>query len=144
MRRRSIGAVLVAVGLLGGLASCGSGESKEQKALNQVCDARADIQKQVNELSSLTASTATVDGIKSSVSAIGSDLTKIKDATPQLNEQRKKEVQSATQAFEGEVSSTINGLTSTTSLSQAGSQIQSSAQKLAQSFKQALAPISCS
>ena len=138
-----IGAVSIAVCSVLGLVACGSGESKEQKALNQVCDARADIQKQINELSSLTATTATVDGIKGNASAISSDLTKIKDAQPQLNEQRKKEVQSATQAFEADVSSTINGLTSTTSLGSARSQIQTSAQKLAQSFKQTLAPINC-
>jgi len=141
---RLIGAVSIAIGLMLGLVACGSGQSKEEKALNQVCDARADIQKQINELSSLTVTTATVDGVKGNVDAIKSDLTKIKDATPDLTEQRKKEVQSATQTFETEVSSTINGLTSSTSLAQARAQIESSAKKLAQSFKQTLAPISCS
>ena len=88
-------ALLVAAGLA--LASCG--ESDEEKALNQVCDARADIQKQVNELSSLTLSTATVDGIKGNLSAIENDLKEIKDAEGNLNDQRKQEVQAANQAF---------------------------------------------
>ena len=39
----------------------GCGEADEEKAQNQVCDARADIDKQVNELAALAAATATTE-----------------------------------------------------------------------------------
>src|SRR5436190_19297839 len=70
------------------LAVAGCGESKEDKAKKQVCSARADLQKQVNELSSLTLATATVNGVKDSVNAITNDLKKIKDAQRDLNAAR--------------------------------------------------------
>ena len=58
-------------------------------------------------------------------------------------DRRKKEVESATQTFGAEVESTIRGLGSSVSLSEAQSQIKSSAQKLVNSFNQNLAPIDC-
>ena len=56
----SIAAVLIA--LLAALALGACGESKEDKAKSTVCDARADISKEVDQLTGLTASTVTVDG----------------------------------------------------------------------------------
>ena len=58
------------------VAACGDAKSSQEKAQNQVCDARADIQKQVNELTSLTFSTATTDGVKKNLQAIQKDLGK--------------------------------------------------------------------
>ena len=133
-------ALLVATGLA--LASCG--ESDEEKALNQVCDARADIEKQVNELSSLTLTTATVDGIKGNLNAIENDLKEIKDAEGDLNDQRKQEVQAANQAFSEQVQTVVKDLGTSTSISGAQSQLQSSLQQLSQSYKQTLEPIDCS
>jgi hypothetical protein len=139
-----IPALLLVVGLGPAAVGCGNGESAEEKAMNQVCDARADIEKQVNEVKALTVSTATVDGIKGNISAIENDLTDIKDAEGQLNEQRKQEVQSATQTFETQVESVAKNLLSSVSLSGAQSQLQSSLQQLAKSYQETLAPIDCS
>jgi hypothetical protein len=61
-----------------GLAACG--QSAADKAKSQVCSARADINKQIDYLKGLTLQTATTTGIKNSLTAIGNDLTKIKDA----------------------------------------------------------------
>src|SRR5262245_22824778 len=105
---RAVPVVALAAVLALGAVACG--ESKEEKALDQVCDARADIQKNINELSSLTATTATVDGIKKNVSAIQDDLGKIKDAQPDLSPSRKQQVQAATDTFQSDVSSTVNSL----------------------------------
>ena len=78
------------------LAGCG-GESAEDKAQSSVCDARADIQKQVDELDGLTAATVTLDGVKGNLDAISSDLKQIKDAQGDLSGDRKNEVDQAWQ-----------------------------------------------
>jgi chromosome segregation ATPase len=139
---RWISAVALAVLTLV-VTGCGSDESDSEKALNQVCDARADIQKQVNELSNLTAATITVDGVKANVSAIQKDLGEIEDAQDELDDQRKKEVQSANDAFSSQVQSIVNDLGTSLSISGAKSQLQSALQQLANSYEQTLASISC-
>ena len=44
-------------------AAIGCGESDEERAQNEVCDARNDIQKRVNSLAGLTPSTVTADKV---------------------------------------------------------------------------------
>ena len=95
--------LLVAGLLLIAAATVGCGESDEEKAQTQVCDARADLKKQVDELAGLTAGTATVDGVEANLNAIEDDLNQIKDARGDLNEDRRQEVESATQEFTSEV-----------------------------------------
>ena len=125
--RFAIAAVLAA--LL--LASAGCGESKQDKAKKQVCSARSDLQKNVNELSSLTISTASVNGIKDNVNAITNDLKKIKDAQGNLNAARKAQVQQATQEFESQLSSIAKSIGGTTSLSSAATQLRKGRLQLA-------------
>ena len=125
------------------LAGCG-GQSKEDKAKSQVCDARSDISKQVNELSSLTLASASVDGIKQNVKAIQDDLGKIKDAQSDLTPQRKQQVQSANAAFTQQVKSIASNVGQGLSLSEAGTQIKTAASQLATSYKQTLGKIDCS
>ena len=138
------GAVLTCLAAALLLVFAGCGESKEDKAKKQVCSARSDLQKQVNELSSLTISTATVDGVKSNVDAITNDLKQIKDAQSNLSADRKAQVQQATQEFESQVKSIGQSLGSGTSLSGAASQLQSAAKQLASSYKQTLGKVDCS
>src|ERR1700749_258257 len=94
------------------LVACG-GQSKEQKATSQVCDARADIAKQVDTLKNLTVSTATTSQIKTSLNAIKDDLGKIKDAQGDLNPQRKSQLQQANEAFATQIKSIGSSLLST-------------------------------
>ena len=89
--KRPLAVLLLLAAAVVGLTACG--QSSQDKAKSQVCDARADISKQVNELKGLTLSTATVDGVKKNVQAIQDDLGKIKDAQGNLNADRKKQVQ---------------------------------------------------
>ena len=70
-------ALLLLLAAAVGLTACG--QSSEDKAKSQVCDARADISKNVNELTGLTLATASVDGVKKNVQAIQDDLGKIKE-----------------------------------------------------------------
>ena len=61
--------VAVALAIGGG---CG-GQSEESKANDDVCSAKADIQKQVTSLQGMTASTFTVDAVTSDLKAIETD-----------------------------------------------------------------------
>ena len=132
--------VLVAAALA--LAACG--ESTQDKAQTQVCDARADIQRQVSDLSSLTLATASVDGVQSKLKAIRSSLQKIADAQGDLNAERKQQVQAANQAFRTQLSSIVSGLGNNLSLATAATKLKDAASKLADSYRQTLGRVDCS
>jgi hypothetical protein len=139
------GKPLVAIGLLLGvlvLASCG--ESDQEKAKAQVCDARSDISKQVKALGELTLSVNALSEAKTGLEAIGKDLTTIKDAQPNLEPARKEQVQAATRTFEAQISSILSELTSKPSLGKLEAQLKSSLTQLAGSYEKALAPLNCS
>jgi hypothetical protein len=137
-------ALLVAGLLLIAATAVGCGESDAEKAQTQVCDARADLKKQVDALAALTPATATADGVKANLDAIEKDLKQMKDAQGDLNEDRKQQVESATQEFSSEVDAVASGLRSDLSLSGAQSKLQASGQQLKSSYEQALARIDCS
>jgi hypothetical protein len=121
----------------------GCGESDADKAQTQVCDARADLNKQVDKLASLTPTTATVDGVSGALDAIEDDLTQISDAQGDLNDERKEEVESANQQFSAQLETVANDLGSNLSLSGAKAQVESAGKKLASSYQQTFASINC-
>ena len=135
--------LLVVVVLVPALALAACGQSAADKAKSQVCSARADINKQIDYLKGLTLQTATTTGVKNSLKAIGDDLTKIKDAQPQLNAERKQQVQSANQAFRAELESVVNNIGTNLSISNAEAQLKTAVQQLAQSYQQTFAAINC-
>ena len=138
--------VLAAAGALA-LGGCGGGSSsssKQDDAKATVCDARADISKNVNELKGLTLSSATVDGVKKNVQAIQDDLGKIKDAQSNLNGARKQQVQAANEAFTQQVKTIASSVGSSLSLSDAGTQLKTAASQLAASYQQTLGKVDCS
>lgn len=124
------------------LGACG-GQSKSDKAKNTVCDARADINKQVNELKALTPSTVTVDGVQKNLKAISDDLSKIAGAQSDLSGDRKQQVQDANKAFTTQVKDIAGSLGTSTSLSSAKSQLTTALNQLADAYKQTFAKISC-
>lgn len=124
------------------LASCG--ESSQEKAKAQVCEARSDISKQVKTLSGLTLSVNVLSEAKTGLEAIGKDLTKIKDAQPDLEPARREQIQTATNTFETQVSSILSELVSKPSLSKLETQLKSSLTQLASSYEKALTPLNCS
>ena len=142
--RRALWLALLAAGLLLiAVAAVGCGESDEEKAQTQVCDARDDLKTQVDDLAALTPATATVDGVQEDLDAIEDDLNQIKDAQGDLNEDRRQEVESATQQFSSEVEAVANGLTSDLSLSGAQAKLETAAKQLASSYQQTFAQIDC-
>ena len=130
------------IALLGvALGACG--ESKEDKAKSAVCDARADISKQVDQLKGLTVSTVTVDGVQKSLKAINSDLSKIKDAQGDLDGDRRQQVEDATKTFTSELQSIAGSVGKSTSLSEAKAQLTSALQQLGDAYKQSFAKVDC-
>jgi hypothetical protein len=126
------------------LVVAGCGQSSQDKAKNDVCDARADIQKQVNDLSSLTLTTASVDKVKSGLTAIRDDLSKITDAQGKLDDTRKKQVEQANETFTSQVNKVANDLKSSQSLQGAATQLKTDLANLATAYEQAFGPIDCS
>jgi Zn-dependent oligopeptidase len=133
--------LLAALGLGLGLAACG--ESDEDKAKADVCDARDDIRTQVKELQDLTLGTATVDKVKSNLTAIGDDLKKIADAQDQLSESDRKQVQAANQEFKSKLNTLGGDIGQSLSLEDAAQQLKSDFADLATTYEQALGPIDC-
>ena len=136
--KRSLATVLLLAALAG---ACG--ESDEEKAQSDVCDARADIEQRVDDLANLTLANATVDGIESDLSAIRDDLGKIADAQGGLNDERRQQVQSANKEFTSQLRSIASDLGSSLSLSGAQDQLGSAFNQLAESFRQTFAKVDC-
>ena len=134
--------VLLAGALMLALAACG--QSDEEKAKSNVCDARADIQKQVDELKSLTLGTATLDKIRSSLTAIQDDVKKIADAQGNLSESDREKVEKANAAFKSKLQGLAGEVGRSLSLENAAGQLKSAFADLATTYQQAFAPVDCS
>jgi uncharacterized protein YhaN len=133
--------LLSALGVSLAFAACG--ESDEEKAQNQVCDAREDIKGQVTELQQLTLGTATTDKVKTHLNAIKDDINKIADAQGQLNDTQKQQLQKANDAFTSQVDNLIKNLGTSLSLQDAAAQLKVSVTDLAEAYETALSPIEC-
>jgi membrane-bound lytic murein transglycosylase B len=137
--------VLAAAGALA-LGGCGGGSSsssKQDDAKAQVCDARADISKQVDTLKGLTVSAATLDQIQTSLKAIDSDLKTIAGAAGDLKGDDKSQLQQANKEFVTQINNIASSLVKSTSLSQAQSQAKDALSQLADAYKQTFAKFSC-
>lgn len=134
-------AAVTAATLFLALGACG--ESSEDKAKNTVCDARSDISKQIDALKNLTPSTITKDAVTQPLDAIKSDLGNIRDAQPDLNQERRSQVQSANEAFTSSLQQIASEFLQSVSASDASTQLKTAVQNLEAAYKSALAPIDC-
>jgi hypothetical protein len=123
------------------LGACG--ESDEEKAQNKVCDAKADIAKQVDELKGLTAATVTSDAVTQNLDAIKTDLKDISDAESDLSSDRRSEAEAATKEFTSSVEGIASDLGSSLSAADAKAQLVTELNQLAASYQKAFAPITC-
>jgi valyl-tRNA synthetase len=139
---RTAVAILVLLAALS-IGACG-GDSKADKAKTQVCDARADISKQLDTLKGLDISTATTDAVQTSLKAISDDLKTIAAARGDLDNERRSQVQQANQAFESQVQNVLSTLGSSTSLADAKTQLSQAFQQLGDAYDQTFAKIDCS
>ena len=137
--KRSL-SILFLLGTL--LGACG--ESDEEQAQDAVCDARASIQKQVEELSGLTLDTATAASLGDSLNAIRDDLEQIAEAQRDLNDERKQELESANKEFTSQFQSIAKELSTSLSVSGAKEQFQAAVKQLADAYRQSFAGVDCS
>ena len=135
------------IGILAGLLAAwpvACGESEEEKAQNRVCDARADIQKRVDDLAALTITTASIDDVTSNLKAIRDDLEKIAAEREDLTPEQRREVEQAAKSFRSELETTAKDVVSgAASGEEAGARIGSALDELAKSFRQAYGPVDC-
>jgi hypothetical protein len=122
-------------------AACG--QSDEEKAKADVCDARDDIQTHVKDLQSLTLGTVTSDKVRSSLTAIKDDLAKIADAQGQLNESQKRQIQKANETFKSKVQALAGDLGKSVSIEDAVSQLKADFAALATTYQQSFARFDC-
>ena len=138
---RTACSVLAVVMLVFALGACG--ESDEEKAQNKVCDAKADIGKQVDELNGLTAATVTKDGVTQNLDAIKTDLQDISDAGSDLSSDRRSEAEAANKEFSSSVKGIASQLGSSLSAADAKAQVVTALNQLAASYQKTFAPLDC-
>jgi Tfp pilus assembly protein PilP len=134
----TIAAILIALAL----PACG--ESQEENAQQTVCDARQDISDEIDTLKGITPATFSADTVSESVSVIRSALSQIKGARGDLSDARRREIESANQAFESQVRDVAQQIGTGAAGTDAASTIRAAAQQLASSYEQTFARIDCS
>jgi FlaG/FlaF family flagellin (archaellin) len=133
--------VLAMVMLVFAFGACG--ESDEEKAQNTVCNAKADIGQQVDELKAVTPATVTADDVTQNLDQIKTDLKNIEAAQGDLSSDRRSEAEAATKAFTSSVQATVSQLGSSLSAEDAKAQVATALDQLAASYQKAFAPLSC-
>jgi hypothetical protein len=120
----------------------GCGESEQAKAEKTVCEGKKEINDAVTSLTSMTLTTVSADAVKGDVESIKAGLGKIQGAEDKLSGPHKEAVAKANTQFSTELSAIAHELTSL-SLPQALTKATASAEKLAASYKQTFAAITC-
>ena len=135
---------LVVVVGVGAYLIFGTGESKADKAMANVCDARAGISEQVDTLKGLTPSTASVDKVRTSVQAIGDDLAKIAQARKDLAAANRDQVQQANQEFASKLRDLAGTVARSITAQDAAAQLTQAAKDLAAVYQTTYGKIDCS
>ena len=140
MRRR---AIVILASLLAALpVACG--ESEEEKAQDRVCDARADIEKRVDDLADLTITTASIEDVTNNLTAIRDDLEEIAAEREDLAPEQQDAIDQAAKRFRSELETTAKDVVSgAASGEQAGARIGAALDDLAKSFREAYGPVDC-
>jgi hypothetical protein len=150
---RATFSVLAVAMLMLALGACGDDDSSdggastqtpEQKAQATVCDARADIGTQVDELTSLTAATVTKDAVTQSVDAIKKDLSDMSSAQADLSSERRSEAEAAGKAFASSVNEIAGQVLTSLSASDAKTALVTALQQLKTAYQTAFEPLDCS
>ena len=139
--RRS--AIVILASLLAALpVACG--ESEEEKAQDRVCDARADIEKRVDNLADLTITSASIDKVTNNLKAIRDDLETIAAEREDLAPEQRDAVDQAAKRFRSEFETAAEDVVSgAASGEEAGARIGAALDDLAKSFRDAYGPVDC-
>jgi PBP1b-binding outer membrane lipoprotein LpoB len=136
---RSLAAVL-ALALV--LVGCGS--SASDKAKTEVCNSRADIQKQIESLKGLPLAPSSISAAKDTLKAIKADIKTIAGAQPDLAGDRKQQVQQANTQFKSQLQQIATNFTQNLSLTNAQQQVNTAINQLTTAYKQSLGKVNCS
>jgi uncharacterized protein YhaN len=135
---------LLLIALVPASVLAGCGESEEEKATAQVCSARDNIAKQVDELKGLTLTTATTSQVRENLQAIRGDLSTIAAARGNLSDEQRTDVEQAHDAFRSVVGETAATVGRSTSVEDASAQLKAAFNELATSYQQTFGQIDCS
>ncbi len=138
---RTACSALAVVTLALALGACG--DSSEEKAQNTVCDARADIGKQVDTLKGLTPATVTTDAVTESLDAIKNDLKDISGAQSDLSSDRRSEAEAANKAFASAIEGIAGQLGTSLSAADAKAALVTALQQLGAAYEKTFAPLNC-
>jgi C4-dicarboxylate-specific signal transduction histidine kinase len=138
-------ALAAAVLALLAASACGGGssDSASDKAKQQACDARADIQTQITNLGNLPLNLDSVDKAKTALTAIQTDLNTIKDAAPKVGGDLQKQLETANAAFVNAVQTVVSNISTATDLTTVASNLTAAASQLQSGYQQAFGDVKC-
>lgn len=134
---------LVAVIVLGLIIFFATRTSPEQKALEAVCGARANIETRVNNISQTTIENFTLDAFKEDIEGIRRDVQTISENEEKVKPDRRKNLETANAAFKNELLTTLKTLGTSLSLKNAEIKLTNAAEQLVESYRENLEPIDC-
>jgi hypothetical protein len=107
-----------------------------------VCEGKQEISNGVNGLKGMTLTNASASGVQDNIKSIEAGLDKVKSAEQKLSGKHKEEVEKANAQLSGELSTIGHELANLT-LPQALTKLTTAAERLATSYKQTFASITC-
>jgi hypothetical protein len=142
---RTTGVISIVAMVLLAAAGCGGGSSgsASDKAKSHACDARSDIQAQVNTLKGLPLSPDSVDKAKTALQKINSDLDTIATAAATVKGDLASQLKAANAAFKTQVQQIADSITSAQSLTAAATALASAGSTLSNAYQHAFANVQC-
>ena len=140
---KTIAVISIVVMALLAAAGCGGSQSASDKAKSQACDARSDIQTQVDTLKGLPLSPDSVDKAKTALQKINSDLDTIATAAPTVKGDLGSQLKAANAAFKTQVQQITDSITSAQSLTAAATALASAGSTLSDAYQKAFANVQC-
>jgi hypothetical protein len=136
-------AVMATVAGLLAVSGCGGGSSAADQAKTDACNAKSDINTQVQKLKGLPPTVSSVDTAKTALTKIEDDLSTIKNSAPNVSGDLKGQLESANSQFETQVTQISQSITSAQSLTAAATALTQAGDQLAADYQKAFANVSC-
>jgi hypothetical protein len=140
---KTIGRISIVAMAMLAAAGCGGSQSAADKAKSQACDARSDIQTQVDTLKGLPLSPDSVDKAKTALQKINSDLDTIATAAPTVKGDLGSQLKDANAAFKAHVQQISGSIASAQSLTAAATALASAGSTLGNAYQKAFSNVQC-
>jgi hypothetical protein len=109
-----------------------------------ICAARDDISKEIDELQSLTLTTATTSQVSDGLQSISDNLTTIEESRDELSDDRREEIEAANDAFADSITELAGTIGRTISVEGAATELEKAMDQLATSYRDSFGEIDCS